>query len=226
MLFNYSSCTYDLLPREKALKYGVKSLTNEDLIALILKSGYKNHDVFCLTKDVLDKARGFKNLLTLSYEELISIKGINKAKALEIMAILEVAKRLCSVEEVNEEEINSPSKLVDYLRFNIGFSSQEEFYVIYLNSSGSIIKEDVLFKGSKNRSVVAIDEVIRQALLNKACAFVVSHNHPSGKVKPSKADIDITESLIKAGELMNIPLLDHIIVSKSDFYSFKQAGLL
>lgn len=215
-----------MLPREKALKYGVKTLTNEELIALILKSGYKNHNVFCLSKDVLNMARGFKNLLTLSYEELVSIKGISKAKALELMAILEITKRLCSIDEVKEEEMNSPNKLVDYLRFNIGFSMQEEFYVIYLDSSGSILKEDVLFKGSKNRSIVAVDEVIRQALLNKASAFVVSHNHPSGKVTPSRADIEITNSLRKVGELMNIPLLDHIIVSKSDFYSFKQSGLL
>lgn len=215
-----------MLPREKALTYGIKSLTHEELIALIIKSGYKNHNVFSIAKDVLNKSRGFKNLLTLSYEELIMVKGINKAKALEIIAILEIARRLSSIDEVKEGEINSPSKLVDYLRFNIGFSNQEEFYCIYLDSAGNIIKEDVLFKGSKNRSVVAIDEVIRRALLNKASAFVVSHNHPSGRVSPSPADIQITNDLSRAGDLMNIPLLDHIIVSRNDFYSFKQAGLL
>lgn len=215
-----------MLPREKALKYGINALTNEELIALIIKSGYKNHDVFCLSKDVLDKAKGFRNLLSLSFEELISIKGINNAKALEIIAILEIAKRLCSVDEIKEEILDSSSGLIDYLRFNIGYSSQEEFYVFYLNSQGSIIKEELLFKGTKNRSLVGIEEVIRRALLNNASAFVVSHNHPSGKVIPSKADIEITTSLAKAGALMNIPLLDHIIVSRYGFYSFKQEGLL
>ena len=215
-----------MLPREKALSYGIKSLTSEELLVLVVKSGYKDHDVFLLVKDIIQKANGFDNLLSLSFEELISIKGINKAKALEIIAILEIARRLSHIDEVRQSEIQSPKKLIEHLRFSIGFSMQEEFYVIYLSAGGTIVKEGVLFKGSKNKSVVAVDEVLRQAIISHASAFVVSHNHPSGNVIPSKADIDITHNLVKAGELMNIPLLDHIIVSKNDYYSFKLKGLL
>lgn len=215
-----------MLPREKALNYGIISLENNELLALIIKSGYKENNVFTIANNVIEKANGFNNLLSLTYEELTSIKGINKAKALEIMAILEISKRLCKVEVIKEEDINSPSKIIDYLRFNIGFSSQEEFLAIYLTNAGKIIKVEVLFKGTHNSSLIGVDELMRKALLYKASSIIVCHNHPSGNVAPSRADIEITERIKQAGLIMNIPLIDHIIVSKSSFYSFKQANIL
>lgn len=215
-----------MLPREKALNYGINSLNNEELLALIIKSGHKDNNVFNIAKDLIAKANGFYNLLSLTYEELVDIKGIKKAKALEILAILEIAKRLSSVDMVKEEELSSPGKVVDWLKFNIGFSDLEEFLVIFLNAGGKIIKSEILFKGSKNKSIVAIDEVMRKAILLKSSGIVVCHNHPSGNEKPSSQDIVLTEELRKACEMMSIKLLDHIIVTKSSYYSFKQSKLL
>ena len=215
-----------MLPREKALNYGINSLNNEELLALIIKSGYKNTNVFQIVDNLLNEANGFSNILGLTYEELVNIKGINKAKALEILAILEISKRLSKIDFVREDKINNTKKLIDWIRFNIGFKDHEEFFAIFLSNSGAVIKSEVLFRGSKNQSIVAIDEVLRKAILLKAGAIIVCHNHPSGNVEPSSADISITNSLNKACLLMSIPLIDHIIVAHNNYYSFKQNGLL
>ena len=216
----------ELMPREKALEYGISSLANKELLALVLKSAYANSNVFELADKVIETANGFDNLLSLSYEELINIKGIKQAKALEIMAILEISKRLAKVDKISENSLLNPDKVVEWLRFNVGYSSQEEFIVVYLNNAGTIIKSEVLFKGSKDSSIVAIDEILRKAILLKASAIIVAHNHPSGNVLPSKNDIDLTNNLYKAANMLSIPLLDHLIISKSDYFSFKKHNLL
>lgn len=215
-----------MLPREKAINYGIDCLNNYELLALVIKSAYKEKNVIELSKEIIEYANGFDNLLSLSYEELINIKGIKKAKALEILAILEIAKRLSKVEYIKEESLSNPGKIVDWIRFNIGFNNNEEFYVIYLNASGRVIKSEVLFVGSKNASVVGIDETMRRAILLKSSAFIVCHNHPSGNVMPSFADKKITKELKSAGDLLSIKLLDHIIVTRDNYFSFLNEGLL
>ena len=151
----------DLLPREKALQYGISTLNNNELLALIIKSSYPKSNVFKLVEDLINKANGFYNLFSLSYEELISIKGIKQARALEILAILEIGKRLSQIDRVKENDLNNPEKVVKWLRFNLGYSDVEEFFVVYLNGKGTIIKAETLFKGSKNTSIVGIDEIKR-----------------------------------------------------------------
>ncbi|MBR6233257.1 MAG: DNA repair protein RadC [Erysipelotrichaceae bacterium] len=216
----------DLMPREKALEYGIASLSETELLALIIKSAYKNKNVFDLARDVIDLANGFENLLSLNYEELIMVKGIKKAKALEIMAILEIAKRLSRIDHVSEAELSSPAKVVEWLRFNLGFCCQEQFFVIYLNGRNGIIRSEVMYKGNKNMATVGVDEILRKAILMKASGILVAHNHPSGNVKPSHADIELTQRLSQACQPVSIPLVDHIIVSKSGYFSFKNHSML
>lgn len=216
----------ELLPREKALQYGISSLNNIELLALIIKFAYKDRNVMQLAEDVIKAADGFSNLLSLTYEELVSIKSIKKAKALEIMAILEIYKRLSKVDRISEPELNSPGKIVEWLRFQLSFSHQEEFFVIYLNARGSIIKSEVMFKGNSRSSLVGIDEILRKAILIKASMILVAHNHPSDNVEPSNADLELTARLSEASSMMGIPLIDHIIVGKSDYFSFKNHGML
>ena len=215
-----------LLPREKALQYGITSLSNDELLALILKSACRKKNVFELAEEVIAMAHGFENLLSLTYEELTAIKGIKKAKALEIMAILEIYKRLSKVDRIAEPQLSSPDKVVEWLRFNLGFEDQEQFFVIYLNARNAIIKSEVLYKGNKNSANVSIDEILRKALLVKANSILVAHNHPSDVSEPSGADIDLTDKLSRACRLMSIPLIDHIIVSKSSYFSFKNHCML
>ena len=193
----------DLMPREKALEYGIASLSETELLALIIKSAYKNKNVFDLARDVIDLA-----------------------KALEIMAILEIAKRLSRIDHVSEAELSSPAKVVEWLRFNLGFCCQEQFFVIYLNGRNGIIRSEVMYKGNKNMATVGVDEILRKAILMKASGILVAHNHPSGNVKPSHADIELTQRLSQACQLVSIPLVDHIIVSKSGYFSFKNHSML
>ncbi len=214
------------MPREKAINYGFSSLSNNELIALILKSAYKDKNVFSLTEELLEKAGGFNNLLSLNYDELVSIKGIKKAKALEILAILEVSKRLSKVDSVSQNNSLNPLVLVDFLRFSLGFSSQEEFFVVFLGGNGRIIKACTLFKGTGDKAIVGVDEIYRNALLLKARAIVIAHNHPSGNTSPSPEDRNITERIKKGCDLIGISLLDHIIISNTSYYSFKSNNLL
>ncbi len=215
------------MPREKALNYGIESLNNTELLSLVLKSAYKDKNVFALADELIDVAGGFKNLLTLTYDELVTIKGIKKAKAMEILAILEISKRLTSVESVNEKEKRlQMSTLVDHVRFKIGFSNQEQFYAIFINNAGKIIKSEIMYKGTYNKSLVEIDEVLRKALLNKTKMIVVAHNHPSDDVKPSNEDIKLTSLMEKGCKQVGLVLLDHLIVSRSSYFSFKNHGML
>ncbi|MBQ1788117.1 MAG: DNA repair protein RadC [Erysipelotrichaceae bacterium] len=215
-----------MMPREKALSYGISSLNNSELIALVVKTGNKDKNVLELAEEILDTANGFSNLMTLSYEELVSIKGIKKAKALELMAILEIAKRLTRLETISEPQLNEPQKVVEWLRASLGYSPQEEFFVIYLNGKGGIIRSEVLYKGNKNSAAVGVDEILRKAILLKSSCLLVAHNHPSDNVSPSDADIQLTRKLSSSGKMMGIPLLDHIIIGKTGYFSFKNHNML
>ena len=215
-----------MMPREKALSYGISSLGNSELIALVVKTGNKEKNVIELAEEILDTANGFSNLMSLSYEELISIKGIKKAKALELMAILEIAKRLTRMENISESQLNEPKKVVEWLTANLGYSSQEEFFAVYLNGRGGIIKSEVLYKGNKNSASVGVDEIFRKAILLKASSLLVAHNHPSDNVNPSDADIRLTRKLSSSGKMMGIPLLDHIIIGRTGYFSFKNHNML
>ena len=215
-----------MLPREKALNYGIETLNNEELLALVIKSGGKNNSVFEISKNIINKAGGFNNLLSLNYEELIDTKGISNAKALEILAILEIAKRILTINSVKEDYIHDSNDVVNYIKCNISFSITEEFFVIFLKSNGSIIKGEVLFKGTYNSSNVGVNELLRKALLYKAVSIIIAHNHPSGNINPSNEDIILTKRIADACKLMDIRLLDHIIVTTNSHFSFKSNGLV
>ena len=216
----------ELLPREKAISNGIESLSDIELLALILKSAYKDKNVFELSKEIINKANGFHNLPAMKYEELTSIKGIKKAKALEIMAILEISKRLNQIEYIKKKDLDNPKDVVKWLRVNLSFSDEEEFFVVYMNARGRIICSNKMYKGNRNASIVGIDAILRKAILLKASYFIVAHNHPSDKIEPSRNDIELTSKLLSASNMVGIPLLDHIIIGKSDYFSFKNNSML
>ncbi len=216
----------NLLPREKALNYGLQTLSNKELLALVLKSAYRNTNVLTLSNDLINKAGGFRNLLSLTYDELIEIKGIKKAKALEILAMLEIFKRLSRVDSIEDSNNMNPLKLVDFLRFEIGFKEREEFYLILISSKGIILKAESMYRGTSEYSPVAIDEILRNALRMKTKYVVVAHNHPSNNVAPSQADIALTKAISDGCKTVGLKFLDHLIVSQSSYFSFKSAGLL
>lgn len=216
----------ELLPREKALKFGIGCLSDKELLALILKSGYASKSVFELAQDILNDAGGLANLCGFDFEELTSIKGVGQAKALELMAIIEISKRLSNVNQVSDIDFVSPEKLVDWIRFNIGFSNQEEVFVLYLNARGSIIKSEVLFKGTERSSNVSINEILRRAILLKCNGIILSHNHPGDNAFPSNSDDKLTIRINEACKMMDIRFIDHLIVCKSNYYSYRKMNLL
>ena len=165
-------------------------------------------------------------MLSLTYDELIEIKGIKKAKALEILAMLEIFKRLSRVDSIEDSNNMNPLKLVDFLRFEIGFKEREEFYLILISSKGIILKAESMYRGTSEYSPVAIDEILRNALRMKTKYVVVAHNHPSNNVAPSQADIALTKAISDGCKTVGLKFLDHLIVSQSSYFSFKSAGLL
>ena len=215
-----------MLPREKALTLGIASLDDTELLALILKSAYREKNVMELAQEIIDHANGFPNLPSMTYEELVAIKGIKKAKALEVMAILEISKRLVKIEKITAADLDAPGKVVDWLRMNLGFSTEEEFFAVFLNGRGGVIRSEKMYQGNRTASNVGVDTIMRKAILYKASYLLVAHNHPSDRSEPSEADIDITAKLYQSAQMLGIPLLDHIIIGKTSYFSFRNHSML
>lgn len=212
-------------PRERLINRGVSNLSTEELLAIIIKNGTKNASSKMLATEILSKTDGLKNTEILNYNFLKSIKGIGSAKACDIVAAIELGKRInMSIKSLNGIKFSNSSLVFDYYRNIIGDKKQEYFYAIYLDSSKKVIKDKVLFVGTLNHSIVHPREVFKEAYLLSASSFICVHNHPSGNVFPSREDIEITKQLKEIGLMMGVPLVDHIIIGIDKYYSFFENG--
>lgn len=211
-------------PREKAIKYGVENLSNRELLAILLRCGYKGKSVLLLADELIAKVEGIQHLRTMDLQELTRIKGISEIKAIELMACFELVKRSTYHELVQRKEVSEPKVVANYLMQKIGNEKQEHFIVLFLNTKHAIINEKVLFIGSLNHSVVHAREIFKAAIVHNSAKILVAHNHPSGDCIPSEQDVQVTKRLQETGEMVGIPLLDHIIVSSSTYFSFKEKG--
>ena len=214
------------LPREKALIHGIDSLSNRELIALILRSGTKTKNVLEIADDVLACVEHIADLKQITLNKLISIDGINNAKALEILAAFEISKRIAFDEVLHKKSIQKAGDLIEWLQLEIGKSMQENLFVIFLNQSNQVISYRILFKGTLNASLVHPREIFKEAMVLSSAKIMCAHNHPSGNCQPSKADLDITQALLECGKLIGIPLLDHIIISNEGYLSFKEKFMI
>lgn len=215
----------DERPRERLINHGVSNLSTEELLAIIIKNGTKNASSKMLATEILSKTNGLKNTEVLNYDFLKSIKGIGSAKACDIVAAIELGKRISmNIKSLNGMRLNNSSLVFDYYKKIIGDKMQEYFYAIYLDSSKKVIKDKVLFVGTLNHSIVHPREVFKEAYLLSASSFICVHNHPSGNVLPSKEDIEITKQLKEIGLMMGVPLVDHIIIGIDKYYSFFENG--
>lgn len=209
-------------PREKAKRYGVDSLSNEELLSLVFRCGNKTNNVFNLANIVMNKYKTFNNLLNATYEELSKLNGIKEAKALEILAIMEIAKRI-GINRINElKVVKSPKEIYEYFSILLKDKSQEVFMVIFLNVKAHIIKHEELFKGGVNCSIVDVNMIFKKAISYDASKIICLHNHPSGDPTPSKQDILVAKKIDKMGEVLEINVMDHIIIGKGRFFSFRQ----
>ena len=208
-------------PYEKLIFSGVEALSNEELVAILLKNGYQNISSKDLATILIKEAHGIIGLSKMNYQELNSIKGIGMSKASIILASFELAKRVEAMKvEIKHQKLNSCKMVFDYYSKKISDSKQEHFYVVYLDNAKNIIADKLLFIGTINYSVVHPREIFKEAYLLSASAIICVHNHPSGSVFPSKEDINITADLDKIGKLLGIKLIDHIIIGNNQYYSF------
>lgn len=209
------------LPREKLEKYGAKKMFDHELLAIVLGSGIKGLNVLRLSKRIVKRVRR-EGVEKISLRDLLAEKGLGKAKALAILAVLELGRRL-HVENVSE--IVSPRDAWK-LCSDIHESKKEHFLALYLDTQGRLIERHIISIGTLNSSLVHPREVFEPAIMLHAASVIAVHNHPSGSCRPSSEDIEVTKRLSDAGDLLGITLLDHIIVSKQGFISLKEHGMV
>ena len=212
-------------PREKAIYNGIETLSNQELIAVILRTGNKEMSVLNLASLLLEEIGGFQALKDVDYYQLTKIKGIKQAKAIELMASIELAKRM-QKENTKRFVIKEPQDGYEYIKHKLMFEKQEKVILLCLNSRLEIIQEKLLFIGSGDASMLETKEVFQHTLRCGANRIILIHNHPSGNVMPSPGDIIATRKLHAAMETIDVHLQDHIIFGYPDYLSMKDCGLL
>ena len=213
-------------PRERLINFGVEYLSNEELLAIILKTGTKNFSVKILANNILKQIDNINDLKNINLEKLTKIKGIGKAKACEILASIELGKRINNkIGNINQIKVLSSSSIYDYYKEKLMDKKQEYFYCVYLDTKNHIIKDKLLFIGTINESLVHPREIFKEAYLLSASSIICIHNHPSGNIEPSQNDIIMTKQLKDIGLLLGVKMLDHIIIGNNNYYSFNDNNL-
>jgi DNA repair protein RadC len=205
-------------PREKLINYGPKKLSTTELLAIIIGSGYTGKNVISLAGEILRK-NTIKGLKRLKYDLLKKEKGIGSAKATQLIAAIELGRRIYKQEEVIK--FQEPKDVYNHLK-DLKSKKKEHFVALYLNSQNELIHQETISIGSLNASIVHPREVFEPAIKHLAAGIIVAHNHPSGKDTPSKEDEQITKDLIKSGEILGIEIYDHIIITNKSYHSFKK----
>ena len=207
-------------PREKAKKYGFSSLSDSELLAILLRTGTKECSVIDLSRNILKEFGTIEGLLDARITSLQNILGMGEVKAITLLASLELARRIKASDQKAKRQIKESKDVYEYFVGDFFHSDQEKFYALFLDSKNYILATKLLFVGTINQSFVHPRDIFKEALLNNAVKIICVHNHPSGDVTPSAADIEVTKKLKKIGDLMNIPVIDHVIIGKDKYYSF------
>ncbi|MBQ8803550.1 MAG: DNA repair protein RadC [Tyzzerella sp.] len=216
-------------PYEKCLHSGAESLSNAELIAVILRTGTKGLNSLELARKILDASCGDDGLLNihhLTLEKLKTIKGIGTVKAVQILCLSELAKRLAKASAKEGLVFTLPSTIANYYMEEMRHQKQEHMKLLMLNTKSKLIGESNIFKGTVNASLVSPRELFIEALEKEAVSIILLHNHPSGDPTPSKQDILLTKRVKEAGSLIGIELLDHIIIGNNCYMSFSEQKLL
>ena len=210
----------ELLPREKLLIYGEGTLEDKELLAIILRRGIKDKNVFELSQEILDKHKDFVGLQKLDLNELVEIKGIGKVAAINLKAALEMGKRFHLQKlKTTYQKIKSPEEVYNISQDMIYY--EKEFVRVYLlDSKLNVIHSENISQGTANSSIAHPRDIFKSAIKFNAVSFILVHNHPSGDSSPSIQDIELTDKIKEAGKILGIKLNDHIIVGKNQYYSF------
>ena len=213
-------------PREKLMEKGRHVLTEAELIAILIGSGSRNETAVELSKRILASVgNNLNDLGKLNVTELTKFKGIGEAKAISVMAAMELGRRRKDSEVVKRDKITSSKDVFNIMNPLMLDLPHEEFWLLILNRANLVIKKELISRGGVSGTVVDTKIIFKTAIENYASSIIICHNHPSGNLKPSEADVKITKNIKDAGKLMEIPLLDHIIITENGFYSFADEGM-
>jgi DNA repair protein RadC len=212
-------------PRERLAKQGAESLSDAELLAILIRTGIQGENAVQIGSRLLNTFDGLHGLRRAGYEEVRQQKGIGPAKAAQIKAAMELASRLNSLDTGEKYTIHSPKDAADYVIPNMYNLEKEELWVVILDTRNRVIKLEKLYRGSVNSSQVRVAELFSDAIKLNAAAIIVVHNHPSGDPTPSTEDISLTRSIVDAGSILDIEVLDHLIIGGKDHVSLKERGL-
>ncbi len=212
-------------PREKLMEKGRHVLTEAELIAILIGTGNRNESAVGLSKRILASVgNNLNDLGKLNINELQKFKGIGEAKAISVMAALELGRRRKETETLKRDKITSSQSVFDIMKPIFIDLPHEEFWLLMLNRANSVIKKELISRGGVSGTVVDTKIIFKAAVEQYACSIIICHNHPSGNLKPSEADVRITKNIKEAGKIMEIPLIDHLIITENAYYSFADEG--
>lgn len=210
-------------PRERLIKYGKENISNDELIEIILKSGTRKYGLKEISHNILSSVNNINELKNIEVNTLAKIDGVGMVKAIELVAAIELGRRIYLEDNYNElVYLTDPDSIIKYFHNLFNGVKQELFYVIYLDNQKKYIDKKLLFKGTVNYSLVHPREIFKEAYMLSASGIICIHNHPSGNSSPSSNDIEITKRIKDIGILHGINLIDHIIIGKGNYYSFYQ----
>ncbi len=213
-------------PREKLINKGKSALSDAELLAILLRSGSSKETAVDLSKRILHHvADNLIELSKLNCNDLMAFNGIGEAKALSIIAAMELGRRRRESEIAIKQQITSSRDVFEYFHTNLSDNPYEEFWILLLNRANKIIKKVMISEGGISGTVADPKRIFKAAIENNASSIILCHNHPSGNLKPSEADIKLTKKLKEAGTMLDISVLDHIIIGDEKFYSFADEGL-
>lgn len=213
-------------PRERLIKYGPEVLSNAELLAILLRTGTKSENAISIANRVMGCGEGIKFLASCTVQELSSIKGIGSAKASQIMAAVELGKRIRGYRSNKKNKIGSPGDAADMIMDDMRYLKKEHLRVLFLDTKNQVIEAKDLSIGSLNASVVHPREIYSEAIRKSSSSIIICHNHPSGDPTPSQEDINITKRLNEVGKLVGIDLLDHLIIGDGCYISLKEKGII
>ncbi|MGT2666166.1 RadC family protein [Streptococcus rifensis] len=211
-----------LMPRERLLLEGAETLSNQELLAILLRTGTKGHSVLSVANSLLNSLKSLHELKEFSVQELQGLSGVGKVKAIEIKAMIELGKRINQSKYRHMEQILSSEKLAKQLMQDLSDKKQEHLLAIYLDTQNQIIKQETIFIGTVMKSLAEPREILHYAIKYMATSVIIVHNHPSGRSRPSSNDDQFTLAIKKASELLGLVLLDHLIIGNGEYYSYRE----
>jgi len=213
-------------PRERAKKYGFETLSVVDLLSILLRTGTRNKSVKELAMEISKYLDSLPNITDLRLSSLSNFKGVGEVKAITLLSAIELGKRMGYKKVFKKNIINNAKDVFDYFEIFFKYETQEKMIAIFLNSKNEILESKIIFTGTANQSLVHVRDIYKEGILVNAIKIICLHNHPSGNPNPSKEDEYTTKRLKEAGLIIGIPLVDHIIIGDSKYYSFLENDVL